>query len=269
MRSLILCEGIGDLRFIQVYLEKAHGWEPDPDPSDLWGDQPRSAASAPQGHRFVYLVRREDAVMLWSVNGKDGFRSVIRDVVEQFVPSSAGLDSLVLVQDRDEDDLEEIRGRLEGCFPDPISLSDGSAVRYRTTAPDGLEVSTRVTLVVIPFDRQGAVETALLEALRKRGPDGRKIVQASEQFVDGLKDDPDIRAAGHLRRAPGRDARPRLVLKARFGAALSITHPLRSLEDVLAVVGSERWWERSAYIEEHFSRIARAVQDPEEKGTTI
>ena len=270
-KSILLCEGKDDLWFLNYYLRKASGWEPDTEPQDGWTNY----QVLPQNeHQEVeYMIREPesenpDRLALWSVGGKDAFREPIQIILTKYVrdyPDDA-VRSIVVFRDRDEDREDAALSTIrkwtaalplkDGTLELSQTLENGKA-HVCTIRCNGITADTTIVPVIIPFNEEGAVETLLIRSIRDRGTDEEAMVQAAVEFVDSMAKRPAHDSEKSLREKYMEKRRK--VLKARFSAVSAIVNPAFSTDKFREIV-MDCDWETTPYIREHFSPILRAVQ---------
>lgn len=256
MRSVILCEGSDDRWFIAYYLNQTEQWDDDSDEQQIWSTYQIVPLNRTQ--KVLYLRKDRDGAAVWSVNGKNSFPNAIKTAVEQYIlkpPPKEALDSLILVRDRDTDSVPQILRQFEQSFPEAVTLENGVGTQYRTVGRSGQPTQTVITPIILPFDREGAIETLLMEEVRRRTPGGRVIVDAAESYVDSLAVSPQVQQEKYL-------TKDRQKLKAWFSAAGAVMNPEHSTDLFQQFILSRSWWEESSYVKKHFSIIARAIQPP-------
>ena len=262
MRSIVLCEGSDDLWFISYYLHKTAQWTMT---KANWTSYKVPMLNRAQ--KVNYMENGPDSVAIWSVGGKDAFAQAVEVILDKFVAEypQDPIHSVVLVRDRDNDDIEESLEEIKGW----VTQTEG----YRNIAPqcsrpmvlanhtpwvshfewEGYDLSLQIVPVVIPFCEKGAIESLLLQSIRESGAAGNAIVEAANEYINGLIDNPTV-TAQYLNR-------DRLILKARFSAVVAATSPDHStgrFQDLVMACP----WEQSESIQTHFTPIAQAVSLP-------
>ena len=246
MKSIVLCEGRDDLWFIAYYLHKTAGWNTC-NPS--WNNYNVAAQNCRQ--KVIYLEKGSDSVAVWCVGGKDSFNTVISTIFRKFITDFPfdPINSIVIVKDRDNDTTSEAILTIQRWLPQGVELNNKISTPW-VTEIDGYDLDIKITPVVIPFTEDGAIETLLMRSIEEQDREGKLIVQAAHTYIDTLLASPDI-GAKYL-------SHDRLVLKARYSAAIAATNPDHStglFRDMVMACP----WEESAYVREHFDVIANAV----------
>lgn len=248
MKSVVLCEGRDDLWFISYYLHKTAKWNIVKPSKDVWKNYQLSTSSERQD--IKYLTNGNDHVAIWSVCGKDSFEKPINEVLRiisdfPFDP----IDSIVIVRDRDNDEVDDVLCKMNLLFGENIVLNNKmTSILFRTI--DDHDVSTNVTPVIIPFDEQGAIETILKTAIGEQGDEEACIVNSAEEYISALV------ASGRV--GIKYLSSSRLILKAKYSAVIAATNPDHStglFQDMVMACP----WEQSPYVKEHFDVVLHAV----------
>lgn len=104
--------------------------------------------------------------------------------------------------------------------------------------------------VIIPFDETGALETVLLSAIESEDEEGAYVAKKAKAYIDDFcqsdKQDKYLK-------------KRRLITKAKFSAAISITNPDRSTAAFNALLMSHDW-EKNEVINHHFSILNRMLE---------
>lgn len=251
MRSIVLCEGIDDAYILGYYLFKTIGWTRNPNVkfSSLY-DLPQAKD---RSESIEVYVKQDDLLTIWSVGGKDSF-----DRVYQFISSvnkthpNEGIQQLFIVTDRDKDQIDTCLQRIRESLKthdihiDSLSNRIPSVFSYED---EGDQYELRIVPVIIPFDQEGALETILLNGLSEQGPEDSYIVKNGIDYVDTLV------SSGNLKKYLQHE---RLVIKAKFSAALAIITPDRSTATFNKILMGHKW-EMHQSIQENFSPLNESL----------
>lgn len=249
MNSIILCEGSDDLWFIAYYLHKTAKWTVCKDPKKYWKYYRVSKIIDSQ---FVeHYTNGTDCVTIWSVDGKDNFKLAISTIREKFIANYPAFapDAIVIIRDRDDDDENEILCKMQTWFSNKIVLKNKVPSIFNDVVDD-VNVSITITPLIIPFDREGAIETLLMNAIRDSGEEGKAIVDGANNYIDRLLESKHI-GIKYL-------CKNRLKLKARYSATIAVTNPDHSTELFKGMVMACPW-EESDYVKRHFGIVAEAI----------
>lgn len=249
MRSIIFCEGPDDLWFSACYLHKAAEWD---DCKSIRRHWPLYQVKPLNSRQQVnYYSKGVDNVAIWSVAGKDSFDYAIKVAVDKFIASypSSPVDSLVILRDRDTDSEEAILSHFSNIFDNKVVLSNQRTAIYSSNI-DGIDINTKITPVIIPFDDCGAIESLLMASIHDANSEGEIIADEACKYIDLLVDNPDIGQI-YLRHE-------REIIKAKFAATIAATNPGHSTGLFQDLVLSCPW-EASEYVKSHFDIIVNAV----------
>ena len=250
MKSIILCEGPDDLWFISYYLYKTSGWTNKGKPQKLWKSYQVNPLNEHQ--QVNYLQKGNDAAVVWCVGGKDSFSTPVSRIINTFVKEipSDSVDSIVIVRDRDNDNLDDILHTIESWFPNSLHLENTVSCQHEIVCEDGERVPLSITPLIIPFQETGAIETLLINSIKEQSPCGSIITQAATEYIANLTSRTDVCDAYF--------SRTRMILKAKYAATIAVTNPDHSTgvfqEMVLACP-----WENSPYVKEHFDIIDKSI----------
>lgn len=251
MKSVVLCEGRDDHWFIAYYLHKTAGWDTRNYP---WSNY--SIVALNHRQEVTYLEKGPDSVAVWCVGGKDCFDAAISTIFKKFIADFPfdPIDSIVIVRDRDNDTTSEVLAKIQGWLPSGVELKNKTATTW-TAEIEGYDVSIKITPLIIPFSEEGAIETLLMGSIKEQDREGEVIVQEANEYIDNLLKTPEI-GTKYL-------SHERLILKARYAAAIAATNPGHStglFRDMVMACP----WEESEYVKEHFDVIVSAVSSIDE-----
>ena len=251
MRSVVLCEGQDDLWFLAYYLNKRAGWDNTKASKAQWQNYKILPLNTKQ--KVEYMSNGQDSTAIWCVRGKDAFQNSISIIFEQLIGNYPfdPINSVVVVEDRDDITPDEVVAAMESWFPGNLALTN-KVTSHWSSVIDGQPVSVGVTPVVIPFSEQGAIENLLAGAIRDKGPEEAFIVSQANTYINSLVQSRVL--STYLSHA-------RLVTKARYAAVAAATNPEHSTALFQDFVMSSPW-EQSPYVREHFDHILSAILSP-------
>lgn len=254
MKSVVLCEGQDDLWFLAYYLNKRAGWDNTKASKAQWQNYKILPLNTKQ--KVEYMSNGQDSTAIWCVGGKDAFQNSISIIFEQLIGNYPfdPINSVVVVEDRDDVLPDEVVAAMEDWFPGNLTLTNKTTVHWSTVI-DGQPVSVGITPVVIPFLEQGAIETLLAGAIRDKGPEETFIVSRANTYIDSLVQSEVL--STYLSHA-------RLVTKARYAAVVAATNPEHSTALFQDMIMSYPW-EQSPYVKEHFDCVLSAILSPQPK----
>lgn len=250
MKSVILCEGPDDLWFLSYYLYKAHGWNKCNVQKHIWRNYEIVPLNSKQ--HVNYMRKDHSCVAIWCVAGKDSFEAAVRVIFDKIIQDFPidPIDSVVLVADRDHDDVESRISDIQTWLPCEANLSNKSTESLQVIVDEQV-VNIRLTPVIIPFDQDGAIETLLMSAIKESGEAGEQVVSAACEYVTDLADNKKVKDA-YLKHE-------RLLLKATYDATIAITNPGHStglFQDMVMACP----WEESEHVKQHFDVVEKAIR---------
>lgn len=252
MRSVVLCEGQDDLWFLAYYLNKRTRLDITNVSRAQWRNYKVPLLNPKQ--KVEYMSDGQDSVAIWCVGGKDAFQGSISIIFEQLIGNFPfdPINSVVVVEDRDDSPPDKVVATMESWFPGNPMLVNKTTVRWSSVI-DEQPVSVDITPVVIPFSEQGAIETLLTGAIRDRGAEEAFIVSQANTYIDNLVQSRALNT--YLSHA-------RLITKARYAAVVAAINPEHSTALFQDLVMSCPW-EQSPYVREHFDCILSAILSPQ------
>lgn len=245
MKSVILCEGKDDVWFIAYYLHKCAGWMVD-EKATRWKN-----AKIPADHKqtVTYLLcpQNADTTAIVSVGGQDRMKKMVSSIayLNSSYPSDP-IQALVLFRDCDQRDSEALAASMGAWFSPPLELHNHIISTYYCEI-DEIPFFVRVLPVVIPFDETGAIETLLLKSIGERSQDGAHVVNQATSYVDTVKQN----VSEFLKS-------DRLIVKAKYSAAIAITNPDHSTALFQDLMMSTEW-ENCESIKKHFIYVLDAI----------
>lgn len=204
-KILILCEGVSDIAFIYLLLNKILKCEyvKNRDISDLIKVDTKfdDEYSWYENDYYYFLVA--------SVNGCQNFNNFFELNIKDTISNKKYFSKIIIVIDRDENSIDEIEKSFDF---DGIEFKNGKELNNNYYMwPD--EVYNICTFLnIIPFDKCGALEDVILETIEAQGD--KDIVEKSRNFVDGLDDN----IKRHI-------SKKRMIPKAKPGVTFSLISP--------------------------------------------
>ena len=251
MKSVILCEGKDDLWFIGYYLHKTRKWEITTKPIN-WENYKVSPLNRKQ--EVNYLTNGEDSVAIWSVGGKDSFSHAVDILFEKFINAypSDPINSIVIMRDRDNESSSTILQNVKEWFAEFVGEIDieNKSTSIWSNEIDGIDVSVKITPLIIPFSEEGAIETILMNSISESSREGQVVVDEAKKYVNTLCDREEV-GTNYL-------THERLILKAKYSAVIAVTNPDHSTGLFQDMVISSPW-ENSEHVKEHFDVIVKAI----------
>lgn len=240
MNRLILCEGKTDAILLSYYLEKVCGWT-------HTKKAPKDLLIREDGHNesINWYKKDENMLLICSVGGKNNFdRFFMREIRNPLVKANA-FGKIAIVIDRDNLTVEEIEQSISEEYKQFISnVQDQNWTHCEYIDSFGLAQSFEFLLVSIPVDQQGALETALLNAISENEYD-KNIVEKSKHFVSQMRSEADKYITSD-----------RLQLK----ADLSVTWAIQSPQKVFDFIDEQIrdvHWENSITLRKCFRELEK------------
>lgn len=206
---MILCEGKTDAILLSYYLEKTCGW--------THRNAPKSLAikvDEIKGESAYWYRKEDESLLICGVGGKDNFGSFYKEKIHPTMVDTNAFSKIAVVTDRDNREEKSILDSFRALFRPIITNVDNDtwiSNIYENSYKQ--EAIVDFLLVVIPADKEGALETLLLEAISENQYD-KTIVNRSITYVDEILPF----AAEYIQKN-------RLKLKACLGATWAIQYP--------------------------------------------
>lgn len=253
MRSVIVCEGSDDLWFLGYYLNKVLQWNTCP--SKLWCPAYELSVKRKQEVQYLSSPDNINQVAIFSSGGQDRMKSLVKewvDIIEAqpFHP----IDSIIFFRDCDDRSPDILAHEMESWFssftswlPNSFSLKNNT-VSVLQNEVDEINVTFSILPVIIPFDENGAIETLLLKAIEDSSQDGKRIAECARAYIKQFQENP---LDCYLNKQ-------RLVTKAKYSAAISVTNPDHSTRKFQDLMYSTPW-EESASIKKHMEKVVQLI----------
>ncbi len=256
MRSVIVCEGSDDLWFLGYYLNKAFQW--DICSSEIWCSAYELSAKTKQEVQYLSSPDNMNQVAIFSSGGQDRMKSLVKDWISLIeAQPSHPIDSIVFFRDCDDRLPDILAHEMESWFssftswlPNNFSLKN-NVVSTLQNEIDEIDVTVSILPVIIPFDENGAIETLLLKAIEDSGQDGKRIASCAKAYINQFEESP---LECYLNKQ-------RLVTKAKYSAAISVTNPDHSTRKFQDLMYSTPW-EESASIKKHMEKVVQLITGP-------
>ncbi len=259
MRSVIVCEGTDDLEIIADYLENKGQWEKCLNNRNLQRDFELPQIDFIRGKSYAEYEHNTDRLVIWSVGGKDSFEEAYKYLgVQISAISSPDIDQILFFLDRDEDDIATVLNKVQADI-------DGKILQAQNESPDNeIQISTLenakqakinfkilgedyliyVVPLIIPFDRNGALEDMLMQAIQAK-TEGAYIIGQGTSYIQNMAENEAIREEYFKNKA-------RLQKKALFSAIMSVVSPTHSRKTYNEILKSVAWYNDET-ICEHFN----------------
>lgn len=227
MNKLILCEGKTDAILLSYYLEKTCGWLHRKVLKSL-----EIKADERKNESAYWYSKGEDNLLICGVGGKDNFHHFFRQKILPAMIDSSAFSKIAVVTDRDDRTVAEIEKSLQTMLHpivDHIKNKEWTTNHYLNSFSQ--EVAVEFLLLIIPVEKEGALETLLLDTISENEYD-RQIVERSVAYVEDIQP----LAERYIHKA-------RLKLKACLGVTWAIQSPEKVFSFIDEQIRSVQWEE--------------------------
>lgn len=243
MNRLILCEGKTDAIFLSYYLEHVCGWTHRFPKKDI----PTGfivEVDVIGGESIEWYRKGGEFLVICAVGGKDKFRSYIERKITPVMMNSTMFSKIAVVTDRDGRSVESICQSFHAKFSTLVSDIKNNiwTENIYKTSYNGKEASVKFLLLVVPADKEGAMETILIDAIAENEYD-KPIVEKSKAYIANI----ERIAAKYI-------GKPRLKLKAGLGVIWAVQCPEMIFSFIDEQIRSVKW-EDSKVLAECFKAL--------------
>lgn len=235
MNRVLLCEGVTDAILLSYYLEKVSGWKYCKGPKNL------EIKTKNRNESVNWYRKGEEYLLICGVGGKNNFAKFFETRIKNPIFMSDAFQKIVFVTDRDERADSEIINEL--YTEDMLKNLEDRRWRnniYRNAYE--MEKMLEVLLVVIPKERQGALETVMLEAIAE-DPYDRNIIEKVDDFMQQMSKE----AEKYL-------STERLQLKAKLGVTWAVQFPEKVFSRIDEQIRNVEW-EKSELLKRIFREL--------------
>jgi len=244
VNRLILCEGKTDAIFLSYYLEKVCGWTHKFSKTDI----PKGFkmnANKTSGESVEWYRKGSEYLVICAVGGKDMFGVFIEHKVIPAMLDSNMFSKVALVTDRDDRDIESICHSIQNMFSAVIPyVKNNTWTENIFHTRSKREASVEFLLLVIPTDKEGALETLLIDSISAQEYD-KPIVQKANKYIA----DVEPYAAKYI-------GKTRLKLKACLGVIWATQYPEKIFSFIDEQIRSVKW-EDSKTISQCFKELEK------------
>lgn len=240
MNKLILCEGKTDAILLSYYLEKTCGWAYCKAPKGF-----TIRVDEKHGESACWYRRENEYLLICGVGGKNNFKNFFREKIKASVIDANAFSKIAVVTDRDEDSEHTILEKLLEDF-NPIV----SQIHNQQWVTNYYENSFKqqscidFLLVIIPPDKEGALESLLLEAISENVED-KALVERNIAYIEEIQPI----AVRYI-------SKKRLKLKACLGVTWAIQYPEKLFSYIDEQITSVSW-ENSQVLSTCFAQLLR------------
>lgn len=241
MIRIILCEGKTDVILLSYYLERTKGWIYDNKPKHFKLKFPDT------DNRYVGHYKKGDQKLaICAVGGKDNFVRFYKENIEGYIKDSESLDleyKIAIVVDRDDRKTEQIEQHFSDSLKPYVSSVVNKVWMTNLFVNNfGQEASVHTLCLIIPHEKQGALETMLMDALSE-DTYKKNLINKSKAFVDEIVLDASEIISSE-----------RLKLKTKLGVSLAILFPEKVFSRIDGQLKSVPW-ENSEILAESFGQL--------------
>jgi len=244
MISLILCEGKTDAIFLSYYLEQVCSWT-HKFPKENIPKEFTIKPNTKKGESAEWYRKADDFLLICGVGGKDNFGSFIKSKIVPAMTDGNVFSKIAIVTDRDDREESSICQSFQSMLnPIVSSVTDNVWTNNQYANSFGQEKVVDFLLLIIPSDKEGALETTLMDAIAETEYD-RVIVDSAKGYVESI--------APNATKYIGKN---RLKLKACLGVIWSIQSPEKIFSFIDEQIRSVKW-EDSALISQCFIELEK------------
>jgi hypothetical protein len=231
VNNLILCEGKTDAILLSYYLERVYGWK-------YSAKSPIKNLDIKGGsNQSIYWYKKSsNYLLIFGVGGKDNFGNVIQKYIEPMMKNYNSADNfkkIAIMSDKDNLSISEIEEKQCQYFNGMIcDIKNGEWKTNKFEDNFGNDVRIAVLSIIIPLEKQGALETILLDSIGEDAND-HIIVEKCKCFIEDIQED----AVKYI-------YSERLALKARLSTVFAVISP-EKVFDFLDEIMKNVAWEKS------------------------
>lgn len=244
MKNIIFCEGRTDAILLSYYLGKVIGWNFDKKLTKNIGLPIRNW----ENEEVSVYVKDNNELVVWAVGGQDNFNFAISKIVEsnKILEKENAYNKLIILKDRDQDEVDQlVLKEIETVFTSNgihVSITDNNSWIQSIYFNEYEEQNQmKILPIIIPFDKNGALETFLLDAICEMGEEESQIVDKSKEFISGFS------LMKYLNTQ-------RLKVKGELAVSLGTLFPQKTFTPIDSMLKNIRWEEYKT-IQEGFKKL--------------
>jgi len=223
-----------------MYLNKVKGWK-------FHGKKDKRKVIIPirnnENEEVKWYSLGEDILSIWGIGGKSNFKYAIEQIlrINELADKEDVFNKVILLTDRDDSlSDEDVLRELSRYFGE-VNLQNNEWADKEYINEFKETVNIKILPVIIPFDKTGALETFLLDAICEMGEEEKQIVDKSKDFIS------DINLVNYLNTE-------RLKVKGELAVTLGRMFPQRTFTSIDAMLKNINW-EAYKTIQEGFRRL--------------
>lgn len=240
MKSILLCEGKSDAILVSYYLNKVKGWE-------FYGKKDKRKVIIPirnnENEEANWYRLGDDILSIWGIGGQSNLKYAIEQVliINKLADREDAFNKIIILTDRDNSVNDEGLLNELSEYLEEVNLQNNEWVdkEYTNEFQDVIEV--KILPIIIPFNKSGALETFILDAICEMGEEEKQIVDKSKEFISGF----DLMNYLHTQR---------LKVKGELAVTLGTLFPQKTFTPIDSMLKNINWEEYKT-IQEGFIKL--------------
>lgn len=250
MRSVVICEGLDDVKFLTYYLMYKCSWEhlkPNKVARKKFYGRNGQYLIADKDSDEQFYKKGEDMLLVCKSNGKTKFNFLYENLVDTVdIVNDFKLDNLFILTDNDDNDVEGILNEISRSFEElNVELSDLQNMEISKTS------SFNLVPVIVPEEHMGAIESVALERVENLNVDTKYVVKYADKYVDCVRKNLILGLYLTHRRE---------ILKSKFMSVMSIINPTARFDKFSEVLASTVYYD-SEIVDSCFSIIDKFASE--------
>ena len=238
MSNLILCEGKTDAILLGYYLAKVAKWT-----FSKVGPNNLNIKEKNTNENIAWYNKEGHWLMICAVGGRNNFESFFVQRIKNTITRINAFSRIAVVVDKDDNEIEEIENEFKEKFSPFFEFAENGKWKSNTYLDDyKIENTIESLLLIIPAQKQGALETVMLDAISEDTYD-KNIVDKCKEFVNGIRPE----ATRYI-------SNDRLQLKANLSTVWAIQTPEKVFHFIDERI-KEVDWERYETLRETFNTL--------------
>jgi len=184
--KLILCEGKTDAIFIGYYLERVKEWVYIGKPPNGIPIGANVQADDTRGETVEWYHKDNNFLLICNVGGKDNFKHFCETKIITAIEDANAFCEIAIVTDRDNRTVKSICDTVQNIFhPIVNNIKTGTWKTY-CYSNNYHKISIDFLLLVIPTDKEGALETTMLDAISENECD-KIVVDKAKIYIEDIE----------------------------------------------------------------------------------
>lgn len=225
IKVLVLCEGYTDQLFVNTYIVgKNIGYE------NVKSERPKYRLGK---YNIDWLKNKYGEYVGIIQNVGHDFKDALNLICRRKIQDKNDYTNICIITDHDENNTEiEVIKTLQKIMNNAgfreCDSTDDNTFRYEFTNSFGENREMDISLIVVPLDKTGALETFMLDSMSNGMPDRRKVIDYSKKVIEEFESD------FYLQHRRDR-------VKAEMGVAYSIFDPERGVKTIKELITETDW----------------------------